>query len=77
MKVIEPVFEPVTIVIETEDELKALWGMSSISEHELGNRLEENGSNREIAKLGFDMWKAIDKACIERGLKKRCEDFKE
>jgi len=66
-------FEPIEIklVIENEDELKALWHRLNVS---LDNVIKHSGESVSYPKqkYGFAdeiLWNILDNICIQRGLK--------
>jgi len=63
----EPKFEPVTIVLETEDEARTMWialnqPSLTLSKHEGVNKIVARHVAQDHWKLSVDMWAAYNEA---------------
>lgn len=69
----EATFKPInlTLTIETEDELKALWSYLFISPNQVNDCLLDCGETWIKATDSlYDLWSTIDDICADRGLLK-------
>lgn len=60
------VFQPVTITIETEDELRTLWHALNVNPKDWGN-FDSVPSPNYL--LSIDMFEVVDSEVIKQGLK--------
>lgn len=77
MRIIEPekpkTFQPVTIVIETEDELRALWHRMNVPINDIRSAYKPDASRYGDYQFDVDVdhpiWRVLDNALTARGLK--------
>jgi hypothetical protein len=66
--------EPTINIEVTEDELKVLWGRLNVATPTIEHSLKQHGL-KEVDSCKHDMWKEVNTACIDIGLKNQCGKF--
>jgi hypothetical protein len=73
----KPEFRPVTFTVETEEELKDLWCSTGVASC-VAQRVSNSFNVGEIdSDKHNEIWKVVDRACIDLGLKCEYGNFKE